>query len=210
MEADPVEYPQIPQRPNPDSELVASLTQKHAKLEKRVDKLRRTTLSLWALTDSYMAQVQRAVQEKDAAIDGLRRAEERGEVAEIVWQEEGAKLAEELRGAKERLEQIESTDLAEKLRITKETEEAWKAERAGLQEELRLAEQRIVELEHTDMAVQLREAQGSTMVEHRRAMNFWLLLSKERRETQVLREALETGEFPTGIAQGLGVSEDLP
>ncbi|RXW13182.1 hypothetical protein EST38_g12673 [Candolleomyces aberdarensis] len=213
MKADPAEDPQIPQKPNSDSERVASLTQKHAKLEKKVDKLRRTTLNLWALADTYMAQVQYALQEKDAAIDGLRRAKKHGEVVEIRWREKEAKLVEELSRAKERLEQIESTNLAEKLRVAKETEEAdqaWKAERAGLQEELRLAEQRIVELETTDMAQQLKEVQENVMIEHRRAMNFWLLLGKERRETEVLREALETGEFPTGIAQGPGFSEELP
>ncbi|RXW12647.1 hypothetical protein EST38_g13208 [Candolleomyces aberdarensis] len=212
MKADPAEDPQIPQKPSGDSELVESLTQKNAKLGKRVNKLRRTTVNLWGLADSYRAQLQRTLGEKARAINDLRKAEEHGELAEMIWQEERAGLLEDLEKAKEGLERIESANLAERLRSAEEQAEkagqAWKAEKAELKEELKLAEERIVELETADMAEKLREAQESIMKEHTRAMSLWLALGKERREIQILREALETGEYPTGVGQHIG--EDLP
>ncbi|RXW12005.1 hypothetical protein EST38_g13850 [Candolleomyces aberdarensis] len=201
MRADSVEDPQTLRKLKLVSEVVAGLKQRNERLEKRVDKLRQTTVGLWGLADGYMAQLRYALAEKDVVIDDLRMAEERaeqGEAATAAWQGERAKLLEGLRMAEERVGEIGATDLQA------EQVGEWNTERVQLQEELRVAEQRIVELEleSTDMTEKLQEAKEQTLEEHRRRMRCWLSLCQERRETQILREALETGEFPVGIAQG--------
>ncbi|KAJ2925895.1 hypothetical protein H1R20_g11195, partial [Candolleomyces eurysporus] len=261
VKADPAEDPQLPQRPDPQIGLrLQSLEQKKARLEKKVEKLRRNTLDLWSMADGYHAQLhdalavrnlsinemrtaeeraergklaERALQEERDGLyeelrlleekvakaeeidltEKLRQAEERAEQANLSWKRERAKLQEELGAAKEKLA-AEPADLLERLRQAEERAERidmeWQVERAGLQKELREAEKRVDDLETTDMAKKLQEAEEGTRLEHSRAMKFWLALSKERRETELLREALENGgEYPTGVAQGPGILDPL-
>ncbi|KAJ2933243.1 hypothetical protein H1R20_g3795, partial [Candolleomyces eurysporus] len=126
----------------------------------------------------------------------LRQAEERAEQANLSWKKERAKLQEELKATRE----AEPAELVEKLRQAEERAEQVNLERKEEKAEL---QKRIDDLESTDMAKNLQEAEERANKEHRRAMNFWLALSKERRQVELLQEALDNGgEYPTGVAQG--------